>query len=79
MKKIAFFSNTDFSLYNFRKELMVEMKKRGFKVFAVAFATNREIVEKIEKGGIKFVNIPLKRGLDFLGRDSFKKGARFFG
>jgi glycosyltransferase involved in cell wall biosynthesis len=69
MRKIAYFSNTDFSLYNFRKELMVEMKKRGFEVFAVGSVTNKEIVEKIEKEGIKFINIPLKRGLDFLGGD----------
>jgi len=71
MKKVAYFSNTDFSLYNFRKELMVEMKKRGFAVFAVAPVTNREIVEKIEKEGIKFVKIPLKRGLNLWGRDLF--------
>jgi len=71
MKKIAYFSNTDFSLYNFRKELMVEMKKRSFAVFAVAPVTNREIVEKIEKEGIKFVKIPLKRGLNLWGRDLF--------
>jgi len=69
MEKVAYFSNTDFSLYNFRKELMLEMKKRGFDVFAVAPVTNREIVKKIEKEGIRFVNIPLKRGLDFWGRD----------
>ncbi len=69
MKKIAYFSNTDFSLYNFRKELMIEMKNRGFEVFAVASITDKESAKNIEKAGIKFINIPLKRGLDFLGGD----------
>ncbi len=69
MEKIAYFANTDFSLFNFRQELMREMKGNGFEVFAVASVTNKEIVEEIEKEGIKFINIPLKRGLDFLGGD----------
>jgi len=71
MKKIAYFSNTDFSLYNFRKELMLEMKKNGFEIFAIASQTNKEISDKIKKEGINFLNIPLKRGLDFWGRDLF--------
>lgn len=48
---------------------MVEMKKRGFEVLAIAPQTKKEIVEKIEKEGIRFINLPLKRGMDVFGRD----------
>lgn len=69
MKKVAYFSNTDFSLYRFRKELMLAMKEKGFQVFAVATKTEENIVRQIKAEGIKFVDMPLKRGVDFWGGD----------
>lgn len=48
---------------------MAEMKKRNFAVFAAGSVTSKEIAKKMEKQGIRFVNIPLKRGPDFLGGD----------
>jgi glycosyltransferase involved in cell wall biosynthesis len=69
MKKIAYFSNTDFSLYNFRKELMVRMRSKNFHVFAIGSETKKEIAKEIEKQEIEFISISLKRGLNFLGGD----------
>jgi N,N'-diacetylbacillosaminyl-diphospho-undecaprenol alpha-1,3-N-acetylgalactosaminyltransferase len=71
MKKIktAYFSNTDFSLYNFRKELMVEMKNKGFEVFAVGPKTNEYFSERIKERGLKFIELPMRPGIDFWGRD----------
>ena len=69
MKKVFYFSNTDFSLYNFRLGLMERMKEKDFQVFALGSETKKEITEKIRKRGISFVNFPLKRGLSFWGGD----------
>jgi len=69
MEKIAYFSNTAFSLYNYRRELMRGMKERGFRVFAVAPFADKYFVKKIEEQGIDFINTPLKKGIDFLGGD----------
>ncbi len=69
MKKIAYFSNTDFSLYNFRMGLMKEMIERGFSVIAGGSLTERQFQEKIEKEGVSFFNLPLKRAVDLRGGD----------
>ncbi len=68
MKKIAYFSNTDFSLCNFRLGLMREMKKRDFQVFACAGKTKEEYVEKLRRE-FTFKDFPLRRSIDLLGRD----------
>ncbi len=68
MKKAAYFSNTDFSLYNFRLALMSSLKKKGYHVFACATTTDRDYKKKLEEN-FSFKNIPLKRNVDFLGRD----------
>jgi len=67
--KIAYFSNTDFSLYNFRMGVMKEIKRKGFEVFACGNITKKELVKEIEKHEIKFINIPLKRSFDWWGGD----------
>ncbi len=72
MKKIAYFSNTDFSLCNFRLGLMREMKKRSFQVFACAGKTKKEYAEKLKKEFV-FKELPLWRGIDFFGRDFGRK------
>ncbi len=77
-QKIAYFSNTDFSLHNYRKELMGEMKQKGFKIFALAPFTDKYFVEKIEGQGIKFINTPFKQGFDFLGGDLIYFSKIFF-
>lgn len=68
MKKIAYFSNTDFSLYNFRLKLMEEMKKLNFKVYACSPRENPYFYEKLEKE-FTFKDFPLKRSIDLFGRD----------
>lgn len=69
MKKVAYFSNTDFSLYNFRMGIMKELKKKGVEVFACGSITKKELPKKIEKEEIRFINISLKRSFDWLGGD----------
>ncbi len=64
--KIAYFSNTDFSLYNFRLGLMREMKKRGFRIYACA--AKGDYTKELKKEFV-FKEFPLKRSIDFLGRD----------
>ena len=64
--KVAYFSNTDFSLYNFRLGLMKKMKEKGYTVYACA-SENRHS-EKL-KEEFHFKNFPLKRSVDLLGRD----------
>ncbi|MEA2092748.1 MAG: glycosyltransferase family 4 protein [Patescibacteria group bacterium] len=68
MKKIAYFSNTDFSLYNFRLKLMQEMKKLNFKVYACSPRETPYFYEKLEKEFV-FKETPLKRSIDLLGGD----------
>lgn len=68
MKKIAYFSNTDFSLYNFRRGLMKEMKVRDYKVYVCGKATDEKYIEKINKEFI-FKEFNLKRGIDWFGGD----------
>ncbi len=68
MKKIAYFSNTDFSLCNFRLGLMRETKKRGFQVFACTGKTKEEYTERLQKE-FSFKEFPLRRGIDLFGRD----------
>ena len=68
MKKIAYFSNTDFSLYNFRLKLMQEMKKLNFKVYACSPRETSYFYEKLEKE-FTFKEFPLKRSIDLFGRD----------
>ena len=48
---------------------MVEMKNNNFQVFAFGSETEKEIPKKIKEQGVEFINIPLRRGLDFFGRD----------
>ncbi len=69
MNKIAYFSNTDFSLHNFRMGLMKEMKARGFFVIAVGSSSEERFKESIEKEGISFFDLPLKRTVDWRGGD----------
>ncbi len=68
MKKIAYFSNTDFSLYNFRRGLMREMKKKNYQVFACGALTDIRYKKELEKEFL-FQNFPLPRRIDFWGRD----------
>ena len=69
MKKIAYFSNTDFSLYNFRLGLIRKMKERDFKVVVCGSITKKELPKKIQEKGIKFINLSLRRSFDWLGGD----------
>ncbi len=68
MKKIAYFSNTDFSLYNFRLKLMKEMKNNNFVVYALSSKTDSYYTNKLSKEFL-FTETPLKRNIDFYGRD----------
>jgi glycosyltransferase involved in cell wall biosynthesis len=67
--KIAYFSNSDFSLCNFRFGLMKRMKREGFQVFACSPITDGKYIQRIKKEGFAFVNTPLKRTFDFRGGD----------
>lgn len=64
--KVAYFSNTDFSLYNFRLGLMKKMKEKGYTVYACASKGRHS--EKL-KEEFYFKHFPLKRSIDLLGRD----------
>ncbi|MAH97810.1 MAG: hypothetical protein CMA12_00465 [Euryarchaeota archaeon] len=65
MKKIVLFSNTSWSLYNFRKNLIIELLKKKNDVVIISkrdFTTS-----KLEKLGCKFYNLILeRRGDDIL-------------
>ena len=65
MKKIILFSNTSWSLYNFRIELIKELIKKKYTVVILSkkdFTTN-----KLVKLGCKFFNISLsRRGVNYL-------------
>jgi glycosyltransferase involved in cell wall biosynthesis len=69
MKKAFYFSNTDFYLFHFRLGLMREMQKRGFKVYACGDVTESCFPEQIEKNGIDFIRLPLRRDIDLKGGD----------
>ncbi len=68
MGKIAYFSNTDFSLLNFRRGLMREVKREGYKVYACSAVTNKNYKRELEEE-FNFVEFPLKRRIDLWGRD----------
>lgn len=59
MKKAIFTSNTSFSLYAFRKALMLALKEKGWEV--VTIAPSGQYRKKIEDLGIRFVEVNLDR------------------
>ena len=71
-KVIVFASNTAWSLFNFRLDLMESLKDSGYKV--VALASKDQAVEKIER---EFDFIPIKN-LDRKGTNPIKDSALFF-
>ena len=59
MKKILILANNDVGLYNFRKELILELQKQGFKiVIALPYG---EKVDLLTVMGCEFINTPLNR------------------
>ena len=65
MKKIILFSNTSWSLYNFRSNLIKKLISKNYKVFILS---NKDITtEKLVKLGCNFCNITIdRRGVNFL-------------
>lgn len=61
--KIAFFANDDFYLYRYRLNLMKKLVSLGHEVFACARGTDKDFISKIEKEGISFNPLNLKRGI----------------
>ncbi len=69
MKKIILFSNTSWSLYNFRKNLICEFIKKKFKVFIIS---NRdETTKKLIKIGCNFHHIKMQRRGDKIFTEIF--------
>ena len=65
MKKIILFSNTSWSLYNFRSNLIKQLISKNYKVFILS---NKDITtKKLIKLGCNFINISIdRRGVNFL-------------
>lgn len=59
MIKIALVSNTGFTIYNFRKGLILELQKMGFEI--VILCQKDEFYEKICSLKVKFIEIKLDR------------------
>ncbi|GAI53555.1 unnamed protein product, partial [marine sediment metagenome] len=65
-KKVLFVSNTSWSVYNFRKNLMKTLKEKDFNI---SFCTNYDkYTEKLEKEGFKYIKVKMDRK----GRNPFK-------
>ncbi len=64
MKKIIFVSRCAWTLYNFRKDIMLEFLKRGYKVYALG-GPEGDYGEKLKKLGIEYISIPIeKKGMN---------------
>ncbi len=59
MKKIIIFSNTSWSLYNFRKNLISELLKKNYKV--IILSNKDRTTKKLQKMGCVFHSISLER------------------
>ena len=59
MKKIIIFSNTSWSLYNFRKNLILELIKKKFKV--IILSNRDETTSKLKDIGCIFYHIKIER------------------
>ena len=58
MKKIVYFTNSAWTLYNFRISLMAEMKSQGFEV--VACAPFDEYAQQFKGHEIRFLDVPMQ-------------------
>jgi N,N'-diacetylbacillosaminyl-diphospho-undecaprenol alpha-1,3-N-acetylgalactosaminyltransferase len=61
--KICFFANSDFYLYNFRFNLLKELKKSNWEVFVCCPETKVFFKEEFKNAGIIFLPISIKRGM----------------
>ena len=59
MKKIMIFSNTSWSLYNFRKNLIKELIKKKFKV--IILSNRDETTNKLKGMGCIFQQIKIEK------------------
>ena len=59
MKKIIIFSNTSWSLYNFRRNLLIELIKKKFKV--IVLSSKDKTTKKLRDIGCSFHEIQMKR------------------
>jgi N,N'-diacetylbacillosaminyl-diphospho-undecaprenol alpha-1,3-N-acetylgalactosaminyltransferase len=59
--KICFFANSDFYLYNFRFNLLKELKKLGWEVFVCSPETKKYFVDEFKDAGIIFLPVSIKR------------------
>ena len=58
-KKIILVSNTSWSIYNFRLNLMEKLKNKGYKIFFCS--PYDEYVEKLKKYGFKYLKLNISR------------------
>lgn len=56
---VLILANLDVGLYKFRKELIIELKKRGYKVYVAL--PNGEYIDSIKNLGCKFINVEVDR------------------
>ena len=61
--KICFFANSDFYLYNFRFNLLKELKKSGWEVFVCSPETKSHYIDEFKSVGIIFLPVSIKRGI----------------
>jgi len=61
--KICFFANSDFYLYNFRFNLLKELKKSDWEVFVCCPETKVFFKEEFKNAGIIFLPVSIKRGM----------------
>ena len=59
MKKIIIFSNTSWSLYNFRRNLLIELIKKKFKV--IVLSSKDKTTKKLRDIGCFFHEIKIER------------------
>lgn len=65
VKKVLFVSNTSWSVYNFRKNLMKALKEEGFDVSFCA--SYDKYTDKLKKEGFKYIRV----GIDKKGKNPF--------
>ena len=59
MRKFMLISPKNRTVYNFRGELIEEIRQRGFEVLVTG--PNREHIDKIEALGVRFIEIPMNK------------------
>ncbi len=66
MKKILFVSRCAWTLYNFRKDIMLFFKNKGFKVYALG-GKEGNYEDKLKKIGIDYIKIPTsQKSINFI-------------